>query len=94
MGYPHPDSWHPKYGQPPQKIFQKNRYSRLTDSRVIVTHPEIPSQVNDLTEFINKSSIALVMCHGCQVKRPINAEYAAYVMNGIESCRFCREGNE
>ena len=57
-------------------------------------HPELSDSSNDLVDFINNSQIALVMCHGCQQRRPINSEYAAYVLNGISSCRFCRSGDK
>lgn len=57
----------------------------------MIDHPEIPSESRELIKFINGSDITLVMCHGCGVQRPINNEYAAYVSDGIQSCRFCRE---
>lgn len=58
----------------------------------MANHPEIPGNINDLTDFINNSSIALVMCHGCQQQRPVNSAYAGYLVNGIRECRFCKDG--
>lgn len=57
-------------------------------------HPELPLGSNELINFINGSNITLVMCHGCGVQRPINNEYAAYVLNGLRDCRFCRESDQ
>lgn len=59
-----------------------------------MTHPEMPGGINELTEFVMNSSIVLVMCHGCKVPRPVNAEYAAYCVRGIRDCRFCRSQEE
>lgn len=56
-------------------------------------HLELSDSSNEVIRFVKESQITLVMCKGCGCKRPINSEYAAYVVNGIESCRFCREGD-
>jgi peptide methionine sulfoxide reductase MsrB len=38
-----------------------------------------------------QSEVVMVMCHGCGTEQPVNAVYAPYVMDGISSCRACRE---
>lgn len=38
-----------------------------------------------------QSLVVNVWCHGCGTERPINAVYAPYVVDGIQSCRHCRE---
>jgi nitrogen regulatory protein PII len=55
-------------------------------------HPEMSDNVKEVFKAVENSDIVLVMCKGCGHPRPINAEYAAYVKDGIESCRFCRDG--
>ena len=82
---PFPVNRDPDY--PPTKFLEK---TGIIDFCIGMSHPEMPDGVNKLTEFIKCSEIILVMCHGCEQKRPINAEYGAYVTNGISSCRHCR----
>lgn len=38
-----------------------------------------------------QSAVVNVWCHGCQTEQPMNAIYAPYVTDGIQSCRFCRD---
>lgn len=38
-----------------------------------------------------QSAVVGVWCHGCQTEQPMNAVYALYVTDGIQSCRFCRD---
>lgn len=41
-------------------------------------------------KVIDNSELTMVMCHGCGELRPVNSEYAAYLGDGISSCRICR----
>ena len=56
------------------------------------SHPEMPTEINELIDEMEKTEIGLVHCHGCNAQRVINAVYLPYVRDtGIESCRFCRQ---
>lgn len=42
-------------------------------------------------EEVLSSEVVMVRCHGCGENRPVNSVYAKYLVNGIKSCRECRE---
>lgn len=57
-------------------------------------HPELPSELNDLIDFVENQQIVDVWCRGCKMYRQMNGVYVKYVTSaGIGSCRFCREAD-
>lgn len=55
-------------------------------------HPEIPSELNELIDFVESQGIVDVWCCGCQMYRQMNEVYSKYIPdNQIKQCRFCRD---
>lgn len=55
-------------------------------------HPEIPQDLQEIIQLVEESKVTDVWCHGCGMYRQMNANFSQYVTNGIQSCRFCRDG--
>lgn len=55
-------------------------------------HPETPPELREIIESVEKATITDVWCHGCGMHRQMNAIFSQYVTDGIQSCRFCRDG--
>jgi Asp-tRNA(Asn)/Glu-tRNA(Gln) amidotransferase C subunit len=57
-----------------------------------MNHPEVSSELNEIIDFVEQAQIVDIWCHGCKMYRQMNAVYAKHVKNGLDSCRFCRNG--
>ena len=47
-------------------------------------HPENEEWVNELIDFVESVELVDVWCKGCGAYRKMNAEYAKYIIGGID----------
>lgn len=57
-----------------------------------MNHPEAPKELQEIIDFVEGTKMVDVWCNGCQIYRQMNAVFAEHVKNGLQSCRFCRDG--
>lgn len=52
---------------------------------------EFEADDNSFMQTVMNSKVVSVICNGCGSEQVMNAVYAAYVMDGLRTCRVCCE---